>query len=338
MPRLAPAVYPPNELRKFDPKDGALADAGTPQSRRRTFGPSLENEVERTLFQGFEPVSTCGVVRCLSHGFPTILNRWHYHPEYELHLITETHGRAYVGDYIGMYEPGHLVLTGPGLPHNWLVDDLPVGGIKTHIHKVLQFREEPLREGARILDAIETLFPMFERAKLGIEFFGMTKIAEQRFEEIRSASGIKRLSCFLAYLGELAQSTDYRLLSQTSVQGSSDVYTKQAADMIEYVARNALDDISLSEVAKTFGMSEKYFSKHFKRSAGNTFTDFVFRLRINKACKQLAETQMHISSICHAVGFNSIANFNRHFGKIKGMTPSEFRKRSSDKFGDKFIS
>lgn len=337
MPRFAPTHVPRHAHLDADGGDGVRDEADATRARRRTFGPTLENEVERTLFQGFEPVSSCGMVRCLSHGFPTILNRWHYHPEYELHLITETHGRAYVGDYIGTYEPGHLVLAGPGLPHNWLVDDLPLGGIQAHIHKVLQFRDEPLRNAAKTLDAIETIFPMLERSKFGIEFFGLSQLAQQRFEEIRGASGLKRLAAFFAYLADLAQSTDYRLLSETSVQGDADKYAKLDADIIEFVAKNALDDISLNDAAARFGMSEKYFSKHFKRSAGTTFTDFVFRLRINKACQLLSETSMHVSSICHAVGFNSIANFNRHFGKIKGATPSEFRKRSGDKFGDKFL-
>lgn len=305
--------------------------------RRRTYGPALENEAERTLFEGFESVSSCGVVRCLAHGFPTILNRWHYHPEYELHLITSTHGRAYVGDYIGTYEPGHLVLTGPGLPHNWLVDDLPAGGIQAHIHKVLQFKDETLRIGSRHLEALDELFPMFERAKYGIEFFGLSDLAERRFEEIRSSTGLARLSVFLSYLAELAKSKDFRLLSTSRVQGTADAHTRQDAEMIEYVASNALDDIALKHAATRFGMSEKYFSKHFKRVTGNTFMDFILRYRINKASQMLSESQMYVSSVCHAVGFNNIANFNRHFFKIKGMTPSEFRKRSVDRFGDEFL-
>lgn len=306
------------------------------RKKRRTFGPTLENEGERTLFQGFEPVSSCGVVRCLAHGFPTILNRWHYHPEYELHLIVSTHGRAYVGDYIGTYQPGHLVLTGPGLPHNWLVDDLPVGGIDAPIHKVLQFRDETLRDAAKVFDAFEEVFPMLDRAKFGIEFFNMADIAEQRFEEIRAATGLMRLGSFLSYLSELSRTNDYRLLSGTPVKGFADAYTKKASEIIEFVAKNALQDLALKDVAERFGMSEKYFSKDFKRATGNSFTVFIIRLRINEASRLLSDTQMYISSICSAVGFNNVANFNRHFGKIKGMTPSDFRKRSADRFGEQF--
>lgn len=305
--------------------------------RRRTYGPTLENEAERTLFQGFEPVSSCGLVRCLSHGFPTILNRWHYHPEYELHLIVSTRGRAFVGDFIGNYEPGHLVLTGPGLPHNWLVDNLPEGGISAHIHKVLQFRDEPLREAARVLDAMADLFPMLERARYGIEFFGLSALAEQRFETIRRSQGLARLSHFLGYLAELAHHSDYRLLSAACVQGTADDYTKEASAIIEYVAAHALDDLSLREVAARFGMSEKYFSKYFKRATGNTFIDFVLRLRINQACQLLAGSPMYVANICNAVGFNNVANFNRHFQKIKGVTPTEFRRQSAEKFADKYL-
>ncbi len=61
-----------------------------------------------------------------SHGYPFRTVRWHFHPEYELHLITHTSGDYFVGDFIGEFVPGNLVLTGPNLPHNWITD-LPEG-------------------------------------------------------------------------------------------------------------------------------------------------------------------------------------------------------------------
>ena len=61
-------------------------------------------------------------IRYLEHGWPTSLCRWHSHEEFELHLIVETHGKAFVGDYIGEFGPGALFLVGPHLPHNWVTD------------------------------------------------------------------------------------------------------------------------------------------------------------------------------------------------------------------------
>ena len=54
-------------------------------------------------------------IRYLEHGWPTDLCRWHAHEEYELHLIVETRGKAFVGNFIGNFEPGSLFLTGPNL-------------------------------------------------------------------------------------------------------------------------------------------------------------------------------------------------------------------------------
>ena len=60
------------------------------------------------------------------HGYPYRTVRWHFHPEYEIHHVVATTGQYFVGDFIGEFEPGNLVLTGPNLPHNW-VSDVPVG-------------------------------------------------------------------------------------------------------------------------------------------------------------------------------------------------------------------
>jgi hypothetical protein len=59
------------------------------------------------------------------HDCPSNIARWNYHPEYEIHLITRSHGHQFVGDYIGEFSPGNLVLAGSNLPHNWMSDLQP---------------------------------------------------------------------------------------------------------------------------------------------------------------------------------------------------------------------
>ena len=73
-----------------------------------------------------------------THGYPYETVRWHFHPEYEINLITHTSGRYFVGDHTGTFEPGQLCMVGPNLPHNWISDVPP----EQHIDKrcvVLQF-------------------------------------------------------------------------------------------------------------------------------------------------------------------------------------------------------
>ena len=48
-------------------------------------------------------------------------------------------------------------------------------------------------------------------------------------------------------------------------------------------------------------------------------------VRIGQACSRLLATEEKVATICHEVGFRNLANFNRHFLKVKDMTPSEYR-------------
>src|SRR5215510_11110634 len=124
--------------------------------RRRQ--PELELEASRMPSLGYEAQEDAGLIRCLDHGFPTPLARWHYHDEYELHLIVATRGKAFVGDYIGQFEPGHLVLTGPRLPHNWISTDVPAEGV-TQRDLVIQFPDAPLRQAAALIPEIAEVLP-----------------------------------------------------------------------------------------------------------------------------------------------------------------------------------
>src|ERR1700748_360881 len=64
-----------------------------------------------------------------SHGYPYRTVRWHFHPEYEIHLITATTGKYFVGDYIGNFATGNLVMPASNLPHNWVSNVPPEGRI-----------------------------------------------------------------------------------------------------------------------------------------------------------------------------------------------------------------
>src|SRR5664279_3975803 len=61
-------------------------------------------------------------IRTLTHDFPSEICGWNAHPEYEIHLITKTHGSFIAGDHIGTFSPGHVSILGPNLPHDWVSD------------------------------------------------------------------------------------------------------------------------------------------------------------------------------------------------------------------------
>jgi AraC-like DNA-binding protein len=302
------------------------------RSLPRQIKPELELELARSPNLGYESSNDVGFVRCLAHGFPTPLARWHYHDEYELHLITSTSGKLFVGDWIGPFQAGQLVLTGPRLPHNWVSLDLPEGGVAQR-DLVIQFSHEPLVRASENIPELAEVLPLLERAKHGIEFFGLSDTAEAHWHKVKGSRGLKRFTAFCDFLADLAACTDYRLLSSVQLQSNDDdAELDQINALVSRITEHLSDEHSVTALATELGMSESRFSRFFRKATGNTFTDFVNRVRISRACQLLMDTDQQITHICYEVGFNNVANFNRRFLEIRGMTPSEFRKHSLTRF------
>jgi AraC-like DNA-binding protein len=274
-----------------------------------------------------------GVVRCLSHGFPTPLARWHYHDEYELHLITATSGKAFVGDWIGQFQPGHLVLTGPRLPHNWVTMDLPEGGVPER-DLVIQFPHDPIANSSQLIPELRSILPLLERAKHGIEFFDLYPQSVQHWRKVKASHGLARFAAFCEFLALLAEAKDYRLLSNAQIQSvDNDAQLDQINAIVSRITDNIGSPLSVAELALELDMNESRFSRFFRRATGNTFTDFVNQIRVNRACQLLMDSDRPITSIAFEVGFNNIANFNRRFLDIKGMTPRDYRRQVANRFG-----
>ena len=66
-----------------------------------------------------------------------------------------------------------------------------------------------------------------------------------------------------------------------------------------------------------------------KRATGLTFTDYLARVRIEKAKTLLLERNRRISEIAYDVGFQSLTHFNRIFKKLVGASPSSYRRSAS---------
>lgn len=287
--------------------------------------PRREHELLRDPGLGFEPAGV-SVVRCLEHGYPWPLERWHYHDEYELQLIVETHGRAFVGDYIGHYTPNHLVLVGPRLPHNWMAAD--VGDLKVPVRNlVIQFLDEPFRKGMQLFPELADLVPLFDRAAYGIQFFGISDAVRRSFYSIKENKGLQRFSEFTNLLLQLAQCQNYQLLSSVRMQSSEDVAALERINsVLDFLNTHYAQELSMGDLCALVQMSESGFSRFFLRTTGNTFTDYLTHLRISKACQLLMTTDHYVNTVCQEVGFRNIAYFNRRFLELKGSTPTEFRR------------
>lgn len=277
----------------------------------------------------YEIVEDNETIRYLEHGYPCELIRWHAHDDYELHFIVATSGKVFVGDYIGNYSPGQLILTGPRLPHNWICQQNQEAVQLRDM--VIRFDHESFSNGMKVIPELAEILPMLTRAKSGIEFFDLDPdYLQEVFQKVRDSSGLSRLILSLPLLQKLAQSRHYRLLSTVQIDlKSSELLQRKINTVVDYVSQNYGQDIKLSSVASLIGMSDSHFSRFFKKATGNRFIEFVNRVRVSRACSLLTETDQQIATICFQVGFNNVANFNRRFHELKGVTPRDFRSQSN---------
>jgi AraC-like DNA-binding protein/ligand-binding sensor protein len=96
-----------------------------------------------------------------------------------------------------------------------------------------------------------------------------------------------------------------------------------------YIAGHHEDPVSLDEIAKAMHVSTFYFCKVFKKATGLTFTDYLGRIRIEKAKTLLLNQHLRVSEIAYMVGFQSLTHFNRVFRNLTGESPSHFRDKGS---------
>lgn len=93
----------------------------------------------------------------------------------------------------------------------------------------------------------------------------------------------------------------------------------------EYIQGRIGDKLSLAEVAKAVHTSTFYFCKMFKKATHLTFTNYVSRLRVERAKAQLLNPNLRVSEIAYETGFQSLTHFNRVFRKIVGSSPTAYR-------------
>jgi len=96
-----------------------------------------------------------------------------------------------------------------------------------------------------------------------------------------------------------------------------------------YILANQADPIDLAKVAQAMHVSTFYFCKLFKRATGLTFTEYLSRVRVEKAKTLLLNPHLRISEIAYDVGFQSLTHFNRVFRQVVGQSPSEHRESKS---------
>ncbi|MEM6966431.1 MAG: AraC family transcriptional regulator [Bacteroidota bacterium] len=248
---------------------------------------------------------------------------WHFHPQHELTYIESSYGTKFIGDYVGNFEPGELVLLRSNLPHCW----------KNHVEEKENAQSYVVQWNKGIFTKIPELsgvFAMLKTAARGMVF--SKEDTQYLVASIKQLPQLPREELYIQLLTILIQLTkcSYETLSENRFLDDFPMeHSSRISKIHDFVEANYQRKIYLKDLSNLVNMSEPSFSRFFSKTMGRPFFVFLNEYRINMASRMLIDTDKSVAEIGFACGYESLPFFHKQFNRFKGESPSKYRKRFS---------
>jgi len=263
---------------------------------------------------------------CRRYRTPDFETNWHKHEECELILITEGHGTAMIGDFVGEYKTGDIYFIASNIPHSFR---------KRH-HKMIgdaivaHFKNDVFGEAFFLLPEIKNIFTFLNKNDAIQLSNKLKKETTALITEMENAKGLNRIYLLLQALQKMSSTSSFTKLTQDFSSPDNNI-NPAIEKIIDYSFKRYLEPITLQQVAEIADMSIPTFCRFFKKNIKKTYFNFLQDLRISHACKLLSNTNKPVMDCCYESGYNSWAHFSKQFKQIKKITPSQYRKEFVDK-------
>lgn len=246
---------------------------------------------------------------------------WHFHPQHELTYIEESVGTKFIGDYVGSYEPGELVLIRSNLPHCWK-NQAKSDGMAQSI--VVQWNKGIYAK----VPELKPMFNMLRAASKGLLFSKAdAQIHLPALRQLPHLSGVQLYLALQKLLVALSACDRQALSTADFVDDLPIEYGSRMSKIHDFVEAHFQRKIYLKEPARLINMSEQSFSRFFSKMMGRPFFSFLNEYRINVASRMLLDTDWSVSEICFASGYQSPPFFHQQFKRFMGLSPTQYRKR-----------
>lgn len=259
----------------------------------------------------------------------------HFHEEYELVAIDKSKGTKFIGDSVSDFKEGELLLIGPQIPHFFRNNEeyYKKNGKLEASSIFIHFTKEFLGRNFFDIPEMKLVQQLLYRSRFVLEIHGNIKTyIISKLHIMQEESAPQRLVSLLDILVKLSESNELlSLLSADYANPKNDIGNPKEASRInsifDYIMNNYHREIYVHEIAEMLHMSAAAFSRYFKHHTRKTFSDYVTEVRISNACKLLMNDNLSISQICFNSGFENLSNFYKHFRRITGVVPKEYRRR-----------
>ena len=105
------------------------------------------------------------------------------------------------------------------------------------------------------------------------------------------------------------------------------INTDYVSVAIKYIEYNYSNEISITDIAESAGISRSHLYRLFMSELKMTPNEYLVQFRIANACKLLKSSNVNISEAAYSSGYSDPLYFSRVFKKLKGITPTEFVKQ-----------
>jgi AraC-like DNA-binding protein len=254
--------------------------------------------------------------------------QWHHHPEFELTLTLNSRGQRFIGDHIGDYDDGDLVLVGPNLPHTWASRD-KLDPAAPHMAKVMWFHPDWMAGLVGLLAELKPVADLLARGQRGLKFSDTASAALRvPVDALFARPPADRHTALLDILRRLADDTSAIPLASPGAAAPAHSADRTRIDrVLDLIHTRYMEPLSIDELAEVAALSPSGLHRMFVRHVRSPVSSYVTRLRIGEACALLSATERPIAHIASDVGYDSLANFNRQFKAAKHMTPRQYRRQ-----------
>ena len=261
----------------------------------------------------------------LPHFYPHL----HRHTEVQLTWVQKGEGTLIVENNMHTFWANDIYWIGGNQPHVFKSDPsyLSPKSRKTVQTFSIYFNPFGLLAPLFSLHEFKKIKAFVERAQSGFKLPGdAVGEASSWMLKIQNSKGLDQFTNFIGLINYIQSlNTLQQLVSGTRLSQANEQEGIRIGGIYDYIMKHFDEDITLEAISKHANMTPQAFCRYFKKNTRLTFVSFLNEVRINEACKKLAEGAYDsISTIAYHCGFNSIANFNRVFRTVTGKAPREY--------------
>ncbi|MDE1907182.1 MAG: AraC family transcriptional regulator, partial [Rhodospirillales bacterium] len=233
---------------------------------------------------------------------------WHYHPEFELTLTVGSRGMRFVGDNVGQYEDGDLVLIAPNVPHAFQSQAL-VGEASQHRAIVSWFAQSWIEGLIRVVPELGLVSGLLVQARQGLRFGSATAgRLRSRILELVHLDALAQVMALQSLLAELSIAPDRMPLASGEVSVSDLPRDKlRLQKVLDHLHSHYDQPLRLQPLCDLVHLTESQLQRVFRRSTRMSISAYVAQLRMGRACQMLAQSDAQIGLIADDCGFSDAA-------------------------------